>query len=222
MSTCANTQNPLSGKDLVLKIGNGFEGAVTFQNAGDTVTKNAHGLAADTPVMFSAITGPTTIVIDTIYYVVNPLTNTFQLAATPGGSVITLDVDGTGTAEEAFVTIGGIQSATISLAASLQEITNRLSNQFREILDMSGIKSMSLAGNGIAVDDWSALKLRQIFQDQEINRFQAFIDDDSSSTLKYWEGCFKATALEFSGENDAPQNFSITLESSGEFSYNEV
>lgn len=53
------------------------------------VTKAAHGLAADTPVLF-ATTGalPTGLAAGTIYYVKSPATDTFQLAAAPGGAAI--------------------------------------------------------------------------------------------------------------------------------------
>jgi tyrosinase len=53
------------------------------------VTLNAHGLLANAPVMFTT-TGalPTGLVTQTIYYVKNPTTNTFEVSATPGGASI--------------------------------------------------------------------------------------------------------------------------------------
>jgi hypothetical protein len=53
------------------------------------ITWNAHGLVAGTAVGLST-TGalPTGLVAGTTYYVVNPTTNTFQLAATIGGAAI--------------------------------------------------------------------------------------------------------------------------------------
>jgi hypothetical protein len=63
---------------------------VTIASPG-VVTFNAHGLAATDPVQFTT-TGalPTGLVASTTYYVKSVLTaNTFTLAATPGGTVIT-------------------------------------------------------------------------------------------------------------------------------------
>ena len=53
------------------------------------VTWNAHGLAANTAVVFTT-TGalPTGLVAGTTYYVTSPTTNTFQLSATSGGTAI--------------------------------------------------------------------------------------------------------------------------------------
>jgi hypothetical protein len=53
------------------------------------VTWTAHGFVANTPVKFST-TGalPTGLVAGTTYYVKNPAANTFEVAATPGGTSI--------------------------------------------------------------------------------------------------------------------------------------
>ncbi|NTG48575.1 hypothetical protein G6M04_14375 [Agrobacterium rhizogenes] len=54
------------------------------------VSWTAHGLIAGTPVKFTT-TGalPTGLTAGTTYYVVNPTTDAFSVAATPGGSAIT-------------------------------------------------------------------------------------------------------------------------------------
>lgn len=71
--------------------------AVTFQDTGDTVTLNAHGLVNGNIVSFPSITTTTGITINTPYYVVGSTTNTFQVSLTLGGSAISLTTDGTGT-----------------------------------------------------------------------------------------------------------------------------
>lgn len=70
--------------------------ACTFQNAGDTITKNGHGLANGTKLMFSAGGGalPAELNIYTVYYVVGTALNTFQVSLTLGGAAITLNSDG--------------------------------------------------------------------------------------------------------------------------------
>jgi hypothetical protein len=54
------------------------------------VTRVAHGLTANTPVLFTT-TGalPTGLVVNTVYYVVTITTDTFQVSATSGGAAIT-------------------------------------------------------------------------------------------------------------------------------------
>ena len=71
--------------------------AVTFQDTGDTVTLNNHGIVDNTIVSFSTITSTTGITVYTPYYVVNSLTNTFQVANSQGGSALALTTNGNGT-----------------------------------------------------------------------------------------------------------------------------
>jgi surface protein len=100
--TLADTSSLVAGMEVT---GTGISDtqAVTFTDAGDTVGLTAHGLANDAPVSFSVITTTTGIVIDTIYYVVNQAANTFQVAATVGGSALALTTDGTGTLRRPMV-----------------------------------------------------------------------------------------------------------------------
>lgn len=72
--------------------------AVTFTDTGDTVNLANHGLSAGTPIWFSSITSTTGITINTLYYVApSPLTGTFQIATSVGGSPIALTTNGSGT-----------------------------------------------------------------------------------------------------------------------------
>lgn len=80
-------------------------GAVTFQDTGDTVTLNAHNLSAGEVVRFGTITTTTGISINTDYYVVNPTTNTFQVAAAPGGSALALTTNGTGVLSSSYYAV---------------------------------------------------------------------------------------------------------------------
>jgi surface protein len=93
--TQANTANLAVGM-RVLGVGVNDAVAVTFQDSGDTVTRNSHGLSDGTIVSFTSITSTTGILTYTQYYVVNATTNTFQVAATSGGAAIALATDGSG------------------------------------------------------------------------------------------------------------------------------
>jgi surface protein len=70
---------------------------VSFTDAGDLVNLANHGLSNGDEVSFAARVTTTGIVIDRIYYVVNAASNTFQVAATLGGSALALTTNGTGT-----------------------------------------------------------------------------------------------------------------------------
>ena len=76
---------------------NGAATACTFQDTGDTVTCNGHGLLDGDEVQFATIVTTTGISIDTTYYVVSSTANTFQVSATYGGGALALTTNGTGT-----------------------------------------------------------------------------------------------------------------------------
>lgn len=69
-------------------------GAATVANAGDLLTLAAHGLANGTRVRLTG-SMPTGLALATDYYVKGATTDTFQLAATPGGSAVAVGADGT-------------------------------------------------------------------------------------------------------------------------------
>jgi hypothetical protein len=67
----------------------------TIAASTDQVTCNAHGFANGDLVVFTALTGGAPLQLNRAYYVVNAATNTFQVAATPGGSAIDITSDAT-------------------------------------------------------------------------------------------------------------------------------
>lgn len=70
-----------------------LSGATT--DSGDTFGATAHGMSNGTRVRLLTITTTTGITADATYWVVGAATNTFQLAATEGGSAIALTTNGT-------------------------------------------------------------------------------------------------------------------------------
>jgi len=74
----------------------GTNAPVTFQDTGDTVTRNNHGYTNGMTISFAEITSTTGISVNTLYYVVGATTNTFQVSLTLGGAALPLTTDGTG------------------------------------------------------------------------------------------------------------------------------
>jgi surface protein len=93
--TCSDTSSLAVGMEV---HGTGISPAVSvsFDDAADTVSRTAHGLANGSRVSFSVITTTTGIVTWTPYHVVNATANTFQVSATQGGAPINLVNNGTG------------------------------------------------------------------------------------------------------------------------------
>lgn len=75
----------------------GTNAPVTFQDSGDTVTRNNHGYTDGMTVQFYNIVSTTGINEGQTYYVVNSTTNTFQISNSVGGSPIALTTDGSAT-----------------------------------------------------------------------------------------------------------------------------
>lgn len=120
--------------------------AVTFQDAGDTVTLTAHGLSDGKKVAFSAITTTTGILINTTYYVVNATTDTFQLAATAGGTALTLTNDGSGTIMLVYI-VTNISGSTVTLdvPASASGVTQTIT--FRALdVSIARFKGWTVSG----------------------------------------------------------------------------
>lgn len=84
----------------VLRGRNGVDTGTTFTaNAGtDVITAATHGLSAGQVLLLdSSTTLPGGLSQYTLYYVINPTTNTFQLATSAGGSAVNITDAGTGT-----------------------------------------------------------------------------------------------------------------------------
>lgn len=73
-------------------------GNATIANAGDVFTLAAHGLTNGMRIRLTNIVTSTGISVDTDYYVKGATTNTFQVAATPGGAAVVIGT-GDGTAD---------------------------------------------------------------------------------------------------------------------------
>lgn len=203
------------GKHILLKAKKGISGAVTFQNSGDTVTKTAHGLKAGDIVSFSVVTTTTTILTSTVYYVVNPTANTFQVALTAGGAAVVVDADGTGTLDDIFQIVGGLRSKSIAINSEAIDITTHDSLEWKKILDTAGIRSVSLSGAGVFESGSVISYIRSKMMSNTMINFEIIITDTGDK----FAGLFKVTSFEASGDYNAESNYSISMESSGEVTF---
>jgi len=102
--------------------------SVTFQAAGNTVTRTAHGLTDGDRVSFVTITSTTGIVINIPYFVVNATADTFQVSDTEGGAARALTTNGNGNMiSPNYIT--GI-TANTSITLSLPAITTTSNQTF--------------------------------------------------------------------------------------------
>ena len=138
----------------------GTDAPVTFTDAGDLVTRTAHGYTNGMQVQFFNIASTTGIVNSQFYFVINATANTFQVAATTGGAALALTTDGTGTLlpyKVATVTItpqGGSNLTSINLFVKHNQagLVNSYSTNWLDIaFAASTITTLTLGSSGTTV-----------------------------------------------------------------------
>lgn len=77
--------------------------AITGTAATDRINYTGHPFLANDPIVFPSLTGGTGLTAGTVYFVINPTANDFQVSATSGGAAINFTTDVTaGTCGRAF------------------------------------------------------------------------------------------------------------------------
>ncbi len=98
---------------------------ITFDEAADEVDWTGHPHSKGDTVIFSGGTPPGNITLGTVFFVVNPTTNAFQVALTPGGAPIDMT--------------GAASGTTIALVGSIFEVPHFFTDQ--EILEVNYAQS---------------------------------------------------------------------------------
>ncbi len=109
--------------------------------------------------------------------------------------------------------VGGLRSSGFQGAAEEIDITTIDEAQWKTILSGAGIRSVGLSGSGVLKDSAPIDTIRAAFLDQTLATWQLV---EVNGT---WEGAFKITAFEMTGEYNGAQMYNITLSSSGEVTF---
>jgi len=210
MGTCNTEQKEMGGKDLLLKAC--VEDLVASTATQSTLTAVAHGLKVGDIIKFGTIGANTTINTTPFYYVKTILTaDTFNISATRSGAAIVLDDTEAAMEIDKFMSTGGLRSKSMNLSAEGIDITSEDSDEWKVMLDKAGIRSMEISGSGVYnnADVFQGLVTK--FLANELTCLM-FIE---AKTGRLYEGCFKLTSLEVSGDYDAESSYSISAASSG-------
>ncbi len=122
--------------------------------------------------------------------------------------LIKIDMTGSGT----FLTFAGLRATRISFNAETVDVTNMVSaGGWRELLAGTGVRSASISGSGVFLDDYIDERARAIFFAADISDFQVIIPE-----LGTLEGPFQITSLEYAGNYDGEATYEIALASGGE------
>ena len=129
------------------------------------------------------------------------------------GSALLMKI-GNGGSPEAFTTIGGMRSTSLSMNDEMVDVTNKDSSRARTLLAQGGTNSMTVAGSGVFRDSASVTTLRSKFDESGLTNYQFLVPDFGTFT-----GNFRLTSLEYAGEFNGEVTYSFTFESSGAISF---
>ena len=129
------------------------------------------------------------------------------------GSALLMKIGNAGS-PEAFTTIGGMRSTSISMNDEMVDITNKDSSRARTILAQGGVNSMTVSGSGVFTDSASETTLEGKFDSSTLTNYQFLVPDFGTYT-----GAFMLTTLEYSGEYNDSVQYSFTFESSGAITF---
>jgi TP901-1 family phage major tail protein len=122
---------------------------------------------------------------------------------------------GDGATPEAFATVAGLRTRSISLGAALVDATNSESPQaWRELLAGAGVKRVEVAGSGVFKDAASDALIRAAYFDGKASTFELVIPDFGAM-----RGPFVVAELVYGGAHDGEATFSIRLASAGAISF---
>ena len=126
---------------------------------------------------------------------------------------------GDGAGSEAFTTIAGLNSKSITINNSAIDVTTPdattpSGGSFAQ--NLNGIRSVSVSGDGIFLyESAQEGRLNTIaMQADPVANFQLVVPDFGT-----YSGEFRVTSLEFGGETEGATTFSLSLESNGTVTY---
>ncbi|MEM9011813.1 MAG: phage major tail protein, TP901-1 family [Pseudomonadota bacterium] len=128
--------------------------------------------------------------------------------------LIKLDMTGSGS----FVTAAGLRASRITFNAEPIDVTSLDSTGgWRELLGGAGVRSAAISGSGVFKDADTDARVRQLFFDGEITRFQVIIPDFGAV-----EGPFQITSIEYSGRFDGEAVYEMSVASAGELTFTAI
>lgn len=215
---CNGTQNEVGGKQLLLKVCSEEFTAVDTSSGDTSLHVVGHGAVVGDIVRFTDVGSSTDVDLtensqDKFYFVktVEDADN-IQISETRAGAAISFNSAESAMALEIFKNVGGLRSKSMSFSSEGIDITNQDSDEWNKILDGAGIRSFEVSGSGVYTNE-------DVFQDMRaramLNELVCLMLIDVKADRIY-EGCFKITSLELSGDYDSESSYSISATSSGE------
>lgn len=210
MGVCNTTQNEIGGKDLIIKKCKAYLNASTTSTQA-AITSAAHGAKVGDIAKFTDIGTLSVVDLVSFYVIVAVTANTFSIAEQPGGTPIVMDATSAVIDMLIYRTLGGLRTKELSFSSEAVDVTNVDSNEWKTMLDNSGVRSCSFSGGGVYTSELVFLEFRSDFLNNA-NTCVLLLDAKSKEVI---EGCFKISELSISGSYDGEGEYSVSGESSG-------
>ena len=124
---------------------------------------------------------------------------------------------GNGASPEVFTTVGGLRTSGMQLGNHVLDATNIESGAWRQLLGSAGILSLNISGSGLFTDAASEEAVRGFAFAGSLNNYRfIFANGD------YVTGPFMVTSYDRSGNYDAEEIYSMTLESGGPITFTDA
>ena len=121
---------------------------------------------------------------------------------------------GDGASAEAFTTLAGMTSTSMTINNNAVDITTKDSAHARTLLSNGGVKSMSISASGVFTDAAVEDTLRTNATANTLNNYEIVFGNGDK-----YAGAFLITSYGRSGDTDAAETFDCTLESSGALTF---
>lgn len=128
------------------------------------------------------------------------------MAASRGRNILLKISDGT--SPGSFTSIAGLRSKTITINNETVDITTSDNAPWRQLLDNSGARTVSISGSGVFQDDVAVNSIEDLVMDGTTQEFQAVFENGDII-----QGVFQVTSFEYGGEHTSEQTYSVSLES---------
>lgn len=115
-----------------------------------------------------------------------------------------------GAVPESFVTVAGLRTTQMSIAAEQVVVTNKGSGGWRELLSSGGVRAVSISGGGVFTGSEAELALKARALSGALARYEVSFEGGERM-----RGSFQVTRLDYSGDFNGERSYTLALESSG-------
>jgi len=122
---------------------------------------------------------------------------------------------GDGASPATFTTVAGLRTRTVTVNNEAVDITDSDTAPQRALLSGAGLKTLSISGSGIFKDDAAFNLVEDLVFAAASNEEEFQVVFGNGDII---QGTFHITSLEYAGEYNGAQTYTISLENAGAYS----